>query len=156
MYYTTYNSPIGKLTVVSDGKFIYKVVFDNLKNNTIYNDDLEIFKKVKNYFDKYFNGEKPNINFNLKPQGSEFRLKVWKKLSQIPYGKTKTYGEIARDISPTMAAQAIGGAVGANPIAIIIPCHRVLGTNNKLTGYAAGIDKKIELLKLENIINFTL
>ena len=156
MYYTTYNSPIGKLTVVSDGKFIYKVVFDNLKNNTIYNDDLEIFKKVKNYFDKYFNGEKPHINFNLKPQGSEFRLKVWKKLSQIPYGKTKTYGEIARDISPTMAAQAIGGAVGANPIAIIIPCHRVLGTNNKLTGYAAGIDKKIELLKLENIINFTL
>jgi methylated-DNA-[protein]-cysteine S-methyltransferase len=94
----------------------------------------------------------PKINFKLNPQGTEFRLKVWRILSRISYGETLTYGEIASMISGTMSAQAVGGAVGHNPIAILIPCHRVLGANGKLTGYAAGLDKKIELLKLEKII----
>ena len=88
----------------------------------------------------------------MKPQGSEFRLKVWEILCSIPYGETLTYGEIASMISSNMSAQAVGGAVGHNPISILIPCHRVLGTNGKLTGYAGGINKKIELLKLEKIL----
>ena len=75
-------------------------------------------------------------------------------MSEIPYGETLTYGEIAQKISPIMSAQAVGGAVGHNPISVLIPCHRVLGTDGKLTGYAGGIDKKIELLKIENILNF--
>ena len=93
------------------------------------------------------------INFSLRPIGSEFRMKVWKILAEIPYGETMTYGEIASRISPEMSAQAVGGAVGHNPISILIPCHRVLGANGKLTGYAAGLDKKIELLKIEKILD---
>ena len=111
---------------------------------------MEIFKKVIGWLDDYFDGKNPKIDFNLKASGTDFRMKVWKLLSQIPYGETVTYGEIASMISPTMSAQAVGGAVGANLIAIVIPCHRVMGKDNKLTGYAAGLDKKIELLKIEN------
>ena len=77
-------------------------------------------------------------------------MKVWKILCEIPYGQTVTYGEIASRLSDTMSAQAVGGAVGHNPIAILVPCHRVLGSNGKLTGYAGGIERKIELLKIEN------
>ena len=112
---------------------------------------MSIFKKAKQWFEDYFNGKNPQINFQLKPEGSKFRQKVWKILSEIPYGETLTYGEIASQISPNMSAQAVGGAVGRNPISILIPCHRVLGSDRKLTGYAAGLDKKIELLKIENI-----
>ena len=85
----------------------------------------------------------------MRPCGTKFRLNVWKILCEIPYGNTMTYGEIAGMISPTMSAQAVGGAVGANPISILIPCHRVVGANGKLTGYAGGIDKKMKLLELE-------
>lgn len=157
MYYSTvYSSPLGEMLIVSDGEAICGVWFcsqkhfkSSISEDLVHDDDFPIFKKVKIWFDSYFKGENPKIDFELKPNGSEFRQKVWKILSEIPYGETLTYGEIAREISPTMSAQAIGGAVGHNPIAILIPCHRVLGSNGKLTGYAAGIDKKIELLKLE-------
>ena len=123
----------------------------SIDDEVIEDDELPIFEKVIKWLDDYFDGLNPKIDFELKPQGTEFRQKVWKILSGIPYGESMTYGEIADGISPTMSAQAVGGAVGANPISIVIPCHRVLGKNGKLTGYAAGIDKKIELLKLENI-----
>lgn len=161
MYYSTkYFSPIGEMLIVSDGKAINGVWFSSQKNfkstieeEIVENDDLAIFKDVKLWLDNYFKGLNPQINFKIKPAGSEFRMTVWKMLLEIPYGKTLTYGQIASGISPTMSAQAVGGAVGANPIAIIIPCHRVVGKNGKLTGYAAGIDKKIELLKLEKILD---
>ena len=105
------------------------------------------------WLDRYFNGEKPKISeLSLAPRGSDFRQEVWKILCEIPYGQTLTYGQIASKISKTMSAQAVGGAVGHNPISILIPCHRVLGANGKLTGYAGGLDKKIELLKLEKIL----
>ena len=113
------------------------------------NDDLDIFKKVKKWLDDYFRVLNPKIDFELKPSGKDFRCRVWKILSEIPYGNTMTYGEIASRISGNMSAQAVGGAVGRNPIAILIPCHRVLGSDGKLTGYAAGIDKKVKLLELE-------
>ena len=155
MYYSTsYSSPLGELLIISDGKSLTDVSFTDsiLKNKkTAADDDLDIFKKVNQWFDNYFEGSNPRINFTLNPEVSEFREKVLKIVSEIPYGETMTYGEIALRISPAMSAQAVGQAVAANPIAIIIPCHRVIGRNNQLTGYAAGIDKKAELLKLENI-----
>ena len=152
MYSTKYSSPIGEILLLSDGENLCGISFDSQKRDVdfIENDDLEIFKKVIGWLDDYFDGKNPKINFNLKASGTDFRMKVWKLLSQIPYGETVTYGEIASMISPTMSAQAVGGAVGANPIAIVIPCHRVMGKDNKLTGYAAGLDKKIERLKIEN------
>lgn len=160
MYFSTdYISPIGKLLIVSDGEAICGVWFcgqkhfiSSINDEITQNDDLAIFKDVKDWFDDYFRGLNPKINFKLSPQGSDFRMKVWKILSEIPYGETLTYGEIASRISPTMSAQAVGGAVGHNPISILIPCHRVLGSNGKLTGYAGGIERKIELLKIENIL----
>ena len=157
MYYSTdYNSPLGEMIIVSDGEAVCGVWFEGQKNfkssiheGLIHDDDLAIFEKVKIWFDSYFDGENPKIDFELKPDGSEFRMKVWKMLCEIPYGETSTYGEIAREISPRMSAQAVGGAVGHNPIAILIPCHRVIGKNGNLTGYAGGLDRKIELLRLE-------
>lgn len=159
MYYSIdYDSPIGKLLIVSDGESVCGVWFygqmhfmSTVDGELVKNDDLVIFRKVREWFDDYFNGLNPKIDFELKPDGSEFRKKVWRILSDIPYGQTLTYGDIAGMISPTMSAQAVGGAVGHNPISILVPCHRVLGANGKLTGYAGGIDKKIELLKLENV-----
>ena len=124
----------------------------SIRGDVIEDDELPIFERVIKWLDDYFDGLNPRIDFELRPQGSEFRQKVWRILSDIPYGETMTYGEIASMISPTMSAQAVGGAVGANPIAIVIPCHRVLGKNGKLTGYAAGLERKIELLKIENIL----
>lgn len=113
--------------------------------------------RQKKWLDRYFNGEKPKISeIDLSPKGSEFAKKVWEILCKIPYGEVTTYGEIAKKIAKTMnkdkmSAQAVGGAVGHNPISIIIPCHRVVGSNGSLTGYAGGIDKKISLLKHEGV-----
>ena len=113
--------------------------------------------KAKKWLDRYFKGEKPQISeLDLEPIGSDFAKNVWKLLCEIPYGEVTTYGEIAKKVAKimnksTMSAQAVGGAVGHNPISIIIPCHRVIGTNGSLTGYAGGIDKKIFLLKHEGV-----
>ena len=158
MFYSTdYVSPIGKILIVSDGDAICGVWFygqkhflSSITGEIVKKDDLPIFDKVKRWFDDYFNGSNPKIDFKIRPEGSEFRLKVWQLLSEIPYGKTLTYGEIALKLSKTMSAQAVGGAVGHNPISIIIPCHRVVGADGKLTGYAAGIDRKIKLLEIES------
>ena len=140
--------------IVSDGKAVCGVWFSGQKHfpsfdNLIEKDELAIFEKVKLWLDEYFDGSNPEIDFELRPEGSEFRLKVWKILSEIPYGQTVTYGEIASGLSKTMSAQAVGQAVAHNPISILIPCHRVLGSDGKLTGYAGGIERKIELLKIE-------
>ena len=161
MYYlTNYSSRIGVMAIICDGQSINRVSFLNQKyfkpslvDEISSEDDLEIFAKAKAYLDDYFKGLNPEIDFKLNPHGTDFRLKVWKLLLEIPYGETVTYGQIAQKISPTMAAQAVGGAVGANPIAIMIPCHRVIGKNGDLTGYAAGLDKKIELLKIEGVLD---
>lgn len=160
MYYSTdYSSPIGKILIVSDGKAICGVWFYGQKHflssvdgEIIKKDDLAIFKKVKKWLDDYFNGINRKIDFELKPKGSDFRCGVWRILCEIPYGETITYGEIASRLSGKMSARAVGGAVGHNPISILIPCHRVLGAGGKLTGYAGGIERKKALLKLEKIM----
>ena len=113
-----------------------------------------ILAEAKRWLDVYFSGRQPDFRPPLHPAGSAFRQAVWALLLQIPYGQTTTYGALARQLAQMqgiarMSAQAIGGAVGHNPISIIIPCHRVVGANGSLTGYAGGIEKKVQLLTLE-------
>lgn len=165
MYYKTYyDSPLGKILLVSDeqnltGLWIdgQKYYLDSFSQELKQKNEIEILEKAKNWLDRYFKGEKPSINeLQLAPIGNEFRQTVWKILCEIPYGKTMTYGEIAKKMAQimnkkSMSAQAVGNAVGHNPISIIIPCHRVIGANGNLTGYAGGIEKKIQLLKLEQV-----
>lgn len=154
----------GKILLASkDNKLIglwidsQKYFLGNLKEEMQEKEDEIIFVKTKKWLDRYFNGEKPKISeLDLAPMGSDFAKNVWKILCEIPYGEVTTYGEIAKKIAKIMnkdkmSAQAIGGAVGHNPISIIIPCHRVVGSNGSLTGYAGGIDKKIKLLEHENV-----
>ncbi|MBR3654419.1 MAG: methylated-DNA--[Elusimicrobia bacterium] len=163
IYKTEYKSPLGKITICCDeqGNIIgvwfngQKYFADNIDGKITKNNNLKIFITVKNWLDLYFAGKKPDIKeIPIKFIGNDFRKSVWKILCKIPYGKTISYGDIAKQIAKQqgitkMSAQAIGGAVGHNPIAIIIPCHRVVGKNGSLTGYAAGIDKKKKLLELE-------
>ena len=164
LYKTYYDSPIGKLLLVSDdtnlmGLWIenQKYYLGNLKENLIEKDDLPILMQTKNWLDRYFKCEKPKFNeLSLKPVGSEFRKLVWQILCDIPYGKTRTYGELAHEVASrlhknSMSAQAIGGAVSHNPISIIIPCHRVIGSNGSFTGYAGGMERKKKLLELEGV-----
>ncbi len=156
-YIAGYTSPIGEILLASDGENLIGLWFENQKyfKNTLssgYEEkELPIFEKVFSWLDRYFNGEKPETDFPIKPRGSAFRQQVWKRLTQVPYGETITYGEIAKEMTGGLkSAQAVGGAVGHNPISIIIPCHRVVGANGNLTGYAGGIDKKVYLLNLES------
>ncbi len=165
MYYkTNYISPLGNYTLVSDGISLLgvwqegqKYFADNIHCDLIENDNLDIFHDTKKWLDLYFSGKKPDISLlSLAPEGNEFRQKVWQILCKIPYGEVTTYGRIADIIAKErgqkrMSAQAVGGAVGHNPISIIIPCHRVVGVNGSLTGYAGGINTKIRLLKHEGV-----
>lgn len=159
-YINRYISPIGNITMASDGEALTGLWFDGQKYFALYLDkeheekDLPVFEKVKKWLDIYFSGKEPEFQLPLKFTGSSFQNEVWEILYTIPYGKTMTYGEIAKELATRrgisrMSAQAVGGAVGKNEISIIVPCHRVVGSNGSLTGYAGGIDKKIELLKLE-------
>lgn len=163
MYYvTTYDSPIGIISMVSDGKDLSGLWLEGQTNlggidpdKTTEKGDLPVFAKTRDWLDSYFAGENPSADeLDLSPSGSEFRKKVWDILLEIPYGQLTTYGDIAKQMAksmnkPTMSAQAVGGAVGHNPISIIIPCHRVVGTGGSLTGYDGGINFKIKLLELE-------
>lgn len=159
VYTTQYASPIGDLLLAEKEESLIglwligqKYFLGSLKEEQTERDDAAaIFKQTKKWLDRYFAGQKPAIGeLRLAPDGSEFRRAVWKILCEIPYGEVMTYGEIAKKIGgEKMSAQAVGGAVAHNPISIIIPCHRVVGTNGSLTGYAGGMDKKIKLLTLE-------
>ena len=159
-YISYYESPLGELTLASDGTAITGIWFDGQKyfgaelEAKPNKKELPVFKEVKKWLDVYFAGKDPGKLPPLHFSDTPFREKVWKILLTIPYGKTMTYGEIAKMIAEAggikkMSAQAVGGAVGHNPISILCPCHRVVGTNGSLTGYAAGMDKKVALLTLE-------
>lgn len=164
IYISHYPSLLGDILLASKNNELIGLWFEGQKyylasiNEEMQEkNDEEIFLKTKNWLDRYFKGGQPNIKeLSLNPIGSDFRKKVWKILCDIPYGKTITYKEIAEKLAKekglkSMSAQAVGGAVGHNPISIIIPCHRVVGTSGNLTGYAGGLDKKEYLLKLEKI-----
>lgn len=164
-YNSEFDSPVGKLTLCSNGENLVglwlkgqKYFMDSVRGfNIIQNDNLKIFTDTKMWLVDYFNGiERYPRELALAPIGGEFRQMVWNELCKIPYGKTITYGELANRIAKfrgleKMSAQAVGTAIGHNPISIIIPCHRVVGKNGQLTGYAGGIDVKAKLLKLENV-----
>lgn len=164
VYQTFYNSPLGEVLLQSDGEKLTVLKIHNHRfyseyqnPNVIRNDNLEIFKKTKDWLDRYFKGEKPEIDeLPLKPEGTKFRKRVWEILCKIPYGTVVTYSDIAKQIAREkgivkMSAQAVGGAVGHNPIGIIIPCHRVVGKDGSLTGYSGGIQNKVKLLELEQV-----
>ena len=156
-----YDSPIGELSIVSNGTEITEISFCEQRNDSPLNSwseiqELPVFRETKEWLDCYFKGEKPDFTPPIALVGSSFRLDVWQILKGIPYGTTITYGEIAKELAQKyhiqkMSAQAIGGAVGHNPVSIIVPCHRVIGAKGRLTGYTGGLDKKIFLLKLEQV-----
>ena len=161
IYTCTYPSPLGNILLAADEVGLAGLWFERQKYfaNTLpketVSQEIPVLIRAKKWLDVYFSGEEPKFTPPLHPDGSTFRQAVWKILLQIPYGQTITYGEIARKMAEMknvsrMSAQAVGGAVGHNEISIIIPCHRVIGTNGSLTGYAGGIDKKLSLLELEH------
>ena len=160
VYTCRYQSPMGDILLAADEIGLTGLWFEGQKYfaNTLSDEHIpqetSILAEAKRWLDVYFSGKEPNFTPPLHPIGSPFRQAVWQILLQIPYGQTTTYGEIARQLAEKhgiahMSAQAVGGAVGHNEVSIIIPCHRVVGTNGSLTGYAGGIDKKIRLLELE-------
>ena len=149
MDYCEYPSPVGTLYLTADEGGLTGIWMHPVKT-----EDFPILSQAKAWLDGYFSGNPTEVTFPLNPQGTPFQKQVWEILLAIPYGKTTTYGAIAREIAlrtgkEKMSAQAVGQAVGANPISILIPCHRVVGTNGKLTGYAGGLDKKEWLLHHE-------
>lgn len=152
------DSPLGSITLASDGEALTGLWFDGQKYFPAMlgkeENGLPIFEQARRWLDLYFDGTAPDFTPPLKPKGTAFQKAVWEILRSIPYGKTMTYGEIAGRVAAQkglarMSAQAIGGAVGHNPISILIPCHRVVGTNGSLTGYAGGVERKEKLLTLE-------
>ena len=159
-YIQHYCSSLGGILLAADETELTGLWFDGAK---YYADNLPkepieqetpVLSATKRWLDLYFAGCEPDFLPPLHPIGSPFRQAVWDILLRIPYGQTTTYGEIARQVAKQqgldrMSAQAVGGAVGHNEISVIIPCHRVVGTNGSLTGYAGGIDKKVKLLQLE-------
>lgn len=161
-YIHYYESPLGRITLVSDEEFLTGLWFDEHKYfpDTLINGaeekNLPILKKTDEWLDIYFSGKMPNYVPPIKMDDTSFRKRIWEILLKIPYGKTTTYGKIAALVAKEsgnskMSAQAVGGAVGHNPISIIIPCHRVVGTNGSLTGYGGGIIRKVMLLELEGV-----
>ena len=157
-YLGYYESPLGRITMASDGEAVCGVWFDGQK---YYPDltgcaetDCPALLACRRWLDLYFAGREPDFLPPLQPRGSDFRQAVWAKLLKIPYGETTTYGAIAQALArqrglASVSAQAVGGAVGHNPISILIPCHRVVGAGGSLTGYAGGVARKLALLELE-------
>ncbi len=158
-FFAKYPSPIGELTLLSDGEALTGLDFEKDRYpNKITSEmscaSLPVFEEAFLWLDIYFRGENPGFMPKLLLKGSPFRMEVWDILRKIPYGETVTYGEIADEIAAKrglekMSAQAVGGAVGHNPIGIIVPCHRVVGSGGSLTGFGGGIEAKIFLLKIE-------
>lgn len=163
MQYTCkYKSPLGDMLIEADEIGLTGLWFEGQKyfphNSDEKSDgkELPIFEQTKKWLDIYFSGHEPDFDITLHFTGTVFQKEVWEILCNIPYGQTITYGDIAKQLAKKrglgkMSAQAVGGAVGHNKISIIVPCHRVIGSNGSLTGYAGGIDKKAALLKLENL-----
>lgn len=178
LYKTIYESPIGKLFLAAEDEaliglwiegqkyFPVKLLSERIGETELAEKDCGILVQARGWLDQYFEGDKPKpgelklalgMASEILPASSQFRREVWKLLLEIPYGEVITYGELARRLAGRrglsgMSPQAVGGAVGHNPLSIIIPCHRVVGTNGSLTGYAGGLEKKRRLLQLEGYV----
>ena len=163
-YISRYHSPMGGILLAGDGNGLTGLWFEGQKYFALHLDkeqeerEIPLFELAKGWLDVYFSGREPDFSVPLHLMGTAFQKEVWEILRSIPYGHTMTYGEIAKQLAekrglPHMSAQAVGGAVGHNPISIIIPCHRVLGTDGSLTGYAGGVEKKRWLLAHEGALS---
>lgn len=162
LYYKKTASPLGEITLRSDGEALTGLWFADDKHYGAKDiagaalADLDVFMQAEAWLAEYFAGREPKVSVPLKLQGSEFQMQVWRLLQDIPYGRFVTYGDIAKKIAAQkglarMSAQAVGGAVGHNPLCIIVPCHRVVGANGSLTGYGGGMWRKVRLLELEKV-----
>lgn len=163
IYIQFHDSPLGKLVMASDGSALtglglapQQAAGAAIAGRRPQEKSLPIFHETARWLDTYFRGRAPSFTPKLKLSGSDFQKRVCEIMLTIPFGETVTYGEIAAQVArergiPRMSAQAVGGAVGANPILIIVPCHRVIGAGGNLTGYGAGMERKIQLLKLEKV-----
>ena len=167
-YIYRYDSPLGPIYMASDGEALIGLWLEGQKfflqtlGPDVREEELPIFRQTAAWLDAYFAGKRPQSGNGtvsnalpelprLAPRGSEFRQRVWRLLLEIPYGEVTTYGALAKKLGSSMSAQAVGGAVGHNPISILIPCHRVVGSDGSLTGYAGGVEKKAALLRLEGV-----
>jgi methylated-DNA-[protein]-cysteine S-methyltransferase len=147
------DSPLGELTLVADGSALIGLYFDGHLRRP---DDAELGPRVDEGFDEvirqlqeYFAGDRTAFDLEMAPRGTEFEQRVWDLLRKIPHGETRTYGQLARELGQPGAAQAVGLANGRNPLSVVVPCHRVVGANGSLTGFAGGLDRKRFLLSLE-------
>ena len=165
VYTCSLDTPLGRMTAAAEAEALTGLWFNGQKYypahivQWVSQEEYPVFKDLQKWLQAYFAGHNPalsELGFPLKPQGTAFRQTIWDILLAIPYGQTRTYGDIAKEYAcrkglASMSAQAVGGAVGHNPISILIPCHRVIGHNKSLTVYAGGLDKKIALLTLEGV-----
>jgi len=149
-YYIKYISPVADLYLVEERGQLIEISFHRLEHQEEMEEKrTELLEEVERQLQEYFAGRLQHFDLPLHPQGTEFQKKVWKALMSIPYGETRSYGEIAKQIGNEKAVRAVGGANHVNPISIVIPCHRVIGKNGTLTGYGGGLKIKETLLTLE-------
>ena len=160
LYTDLFASPLGEILLVSDGETLSGLYFEGQKYvpelpEAEKDPSLPVFKSARAWLERYFAGEKPEVDLPLCAAGTAFQRAVWDLLKEIPYGATVTYGELAERLAARRgrpcSARAVGAAVGRNPISVIVPCHRVLGADGSLTGYAGGLARKRALLQLEGI-----
>lgn len=147
-YYLKYNSPLGELYLIEEENFLVEINFYNAPKDTI-EKETSFLIKCRNELAEYFNKERKEFTIPIKLKGTDFQKKVWNSLLKIPFGETRSYKDIAIDIGNPKASRAVGMANNRNLLPIIVPCHRVIGSNKKLVGYGGGLDKKIFLLELE-------
>lgn len=158
-YYKEMDSPVGRLKLVASDKGLAAILWEDDKPNRtrvrtyVEHNAHPVLLEAERQLKEYFAGGRTSFSLVLDPNGTEFQQAVWKALSTIPYGETRTYGDIARQIGNEKAVRAVGAANGRNPISIVVPCHRVIGSSGELTGFAGGLEAKATLLSMEGIKN---
>lgn len=153
LYYLELETIVGKMRIIADEDAIVEIQFvrENKSLGDAQRQETPLLLEAKRQLEEYFAGLRASFSLPLNPQGTEFQKKVWQQLEAIPFGETRTYGQIAAAIGQPKASRAVGGANHNNPIAIMIPCHRVIGANGKMVGYGGGVDIKEKLLQLEGV-----
>lgn len=160
IHYTTMPSPVGELTLTAENGALTGVWFAGhkgeggspVKAGWTRDDAVPVLRQARAELDEYFAGKRERFDVKLQPQGTEFQRAVWRELLKVRFGRTSTYGKLAAAVGKANAARAVGAAVGANPISIIVPCHRIIGRDGSLTGFGGGLDRKTALLKLEGVL----
>jgi methylated-DNA-[protein]-cysteine S-methyltransferase len=156
LFYKEIESPVGKLKLVASSNALVAVLWERERPNRVKLDTMTldprhpILLETERQLAEYFSGERIQFDLPLQPRGSEFQKKVWQALREIPFGQTRSYLDLAKALGSSKAARAVGAANGKNPLSIIVPCHRVVGADGSLTGFAGGVETKAALLALEN------